>query len=104
MQITIPAINDSARVIIMTLEPVSRSTSFLKKRPTPKAIKASAKSLTKPMFLITPGGMALSTQGPIIMPANMYPLTFGNFIILLKRVNKNPENKMIARTVKTTVD
>ena len=66
-----PAASASLKVMTMILFPVRISTSFLKNFPTPKAINASARSLTKPIPSIMGAGMKFRQQGPMRMPARM---------------------------------
>ena len=67
----IPASSASRQVISSTARPVWRSVSFLKKRPTPKAIKASAKSLTNPILSTTAAGIIPIRWGPIKIPVKI---------------------------------
>ena len=64
-----PASRASKSVMIMIRLPVFNSTSFLKNFPTPKAINASARSLTNPMWPIISTGIRFNPHGPIKIPA-----------------------------------
>ena len=98
-----PAARASLMVITMILLPVRISTSFLKNFPTPKAMNASARSLIKLMPPIIFRGIKLSPQGPIRIPARIYPLTFGMFRVLVIRVMIKPEKRMMERVRSTLV-
>ena len=66
-----PADKASKRVITKIRFPVRNSTSRLKNFPTPKAMKASAKSLTKPICVMMGTGMKSRQHGPINTPARI---------------------------------
>ena len=66
-----PATRDSNSVMITTSRPVRISTSLLKNLPTPKAMKARARSLTKAMWVMTLLGIKSIQHGPIRIPARI---------------------------------
>ncbi len=93
-----PAARASLRVMTTIRFPVRRSTSFLKNFPMPKAIKARARSLTKLMEPMICFGTKFRQQGPIRIPARIYPLTLGMFRVLVSLVMINPENRITEST------
>lgn len=85
----------SSSVMTMTLAPVSFSFSSLKYRPTPKAMKASAISVTKSIPSITLPGTRPRTYGPTAMPARIYPVTLGSRSFWVSLVARNPARSMM---------
>ena len=98
---SIPAKSASLIVMTIILFPVRISTSFLKNFPTPNAINANARSLTKLIPLIIFSEIKFRPHGPIKIPARIYPLTFGIFKVFVSLVMIKPANNMI-ESVKST--
>ena len=65
------AASASNTVITATRVPFPRSVVHLKYLPTPKAMNASATSVTNPMLSTMSAEIHFSPQGPMSMPANM---------------------------------
>lgn len=68
---SIPAARDSHPVRIRIFQPLFFSCAHLKYFPTPKAMKASAMSVTNPIPPIISAGISPNTQGPIRIPARI---------------------------------
>ena len=85
---------DSKSVMTTVLFPVALSTSSLKNFPTPKAMNARAMSLTKLILSISVCGTAPRSDGPMRIPAIIYPVTFGNLQSLVSRVTKKPASSI----------
>jgi hypothetical protein len=66
-------------------------------------MKASAISLKKLMPFIMRIGMRLSRCGPMMMPAIMYPLTFGSLSSFVIRVIRKPASKSMAKDKRIAV-
>ena len=96
MVISTPAVRDSNRVRITTLIPLFFRAESLKYLPTPKAMKASATSVMKSIWLIYSWGTRCRHQGPIKTPDRIYPVTLGRCASLVSLVNRNPEISIIA--------
>ena len=84
------AIIDSKTVITTTFNPFFLSVSNWKNSPVENAMNDSAISAMKSIPVMTEEGMALRTYGPSVIPASIYPVTEGSFILFVIRVNRNP--------------
>lgn len=99
----IPAVTDCIKVMTITRQPVFLSRSSLKNLPTPKAMNASAMSLTKLIPEMISGDTAPNRSGPRRIPANIYPVTLGRCNSLVILVNRKPLARITASEIKTTV-
>lgn len=90
------AVKDSSTVMITSCFPLPLNDEILKYSPAENAINASAMSDTNAEPSITFCGTAFRQNGPMIIPATIYAVTFGNFRSFVSRVIKNPLKRIIA--------
>ena len=90
------AIRDSRTVMVTSCLPLPLNDENLKYSPAENAIKAKAISEINAESSIIFCGTAFRQNGPIIIPAIIYAVTFGNFKRLVMRVVKKPLKRIIA--------